>query len=109
MIGFLASWFLVSWFQGLLVSWFIGFLFLGFEFIDLWFLGFKVSEFQGFKNPSMLLKDIGSILPNFHFMFLSKIFKIFLEGSSGLIGARLFQTWQNCGCPETVKFMKRIF
>ena len=44
------------------------------------FLGFLVSLFQsflvslsqGFKNPLMFLKDIGSIVPNYHFMFFGR-------------------------------------
>ena len=51
-----------------LVSWFLGF-------------GFKVSKFQGFENPLMLLKDIDLI---------SKIFMILLHGSMGFVGAHLF-------------------
>ena len=46
----------------------------------------------------MCLKDIGSILPNFHFMLLlegvdpmSKVFKNLLDGSLGFAGARIFK------------------
>ena len=45
----------------------------------------------------MCFKDIGTVLPNFNFMFLledigliSKFSKILLTGSSGFLGARLF-------------------
>ena len=66
-------------------------------------LGFLVSEFLVFKdspNPLMFVKDICSVLPNVHFMFLEdidkifKIFKMLLDGSSGFVGARLFQNFE---------------
>ena len=88
------------------VSWFLDFWFLGFK--DPWFLIFRVSRFLGFKhskNPSMILNDIWSILPIFHFMFLididliSKIIKILLDGPSGFSGARLFGNCQHVGFP----------
>ena len=48
------------------VAWFLGFWFLGFK--DYWFLGSK-----HFKNPLVCFEDVGSILPNYHFMFLIDI------------------------------------
>ena len=59
--------FLVSWFQSVLVSWFQSFLF---------------SKFQRFtKLPCHVFWEI--LIP------ISKIFKNLLDGSSGLIGAKL--------------------
>ena len=66
-------------------------------FLVSWFLVLKVSKFQGFKIPLMLLKNIGSILLISHYMFLididpiSKVFKILLDGSSEFVGASSFQ------------------
>ena len=85
-LGFLVSWFLVSWFESflvswLLVSWNLGFKdswFLGFE--DCWFLDFKVSRIYQIPISCFLL-DIGRI---------SEIFEILLNGSSGFFGAHLF-------------------
>ena len=54
---------------GFLVPWFLG-------FKESWFLGFRVCWFLGLKdpqNPLMFLKDIWSILPNFHSVFLIDI------------------------------------
>ena len=73
-------------------------------FLVSWFLGFRVSWCLGFKdskNPFMCLKDIWSILPHSHFMFLididraSKIFKIILDGSVEIFGPCLFENCQN--------------
>ena len=62
--GFLVSWFLVSWFLVYCsrALWFL-------DFLVSWFPGLKVSRFQVFENPLMLLRDIGSMLPNCHLMF----------------------------------------
>ena len=82
---------------------FLGFLFFGFlvvGFLISRIIGFLVSEFLGFlvskiQNPLMCLKDILSIIPKSHFMFLididpiSKIFKN-IDGFAGFFGARLF-------------------
>ena len=61
---------------------FLGFLvskFLGFKVV--WLLGYDVSKIYQIRI-SCLLEDIEPI---------SKIFKILLDGSAGLFGARLFQ------------------
>ena len=68
------GWFLVSWCLGFLVSWFRSFLVSK-------FLGFKASKIYKIIC-SCFLEDTDPI---------SKIFKILLNGSSGLVGARLFQ------------------
>ena len=79
--------------KGFLVSWLFGSL----------VFGFLVSWFE---KTLMFSKDICDMLPNFNFMILididpiSKIFKIVLDGSSGLLGARLFQKCQFGGFPK---------
>ena len=90
---------------------FLGFLFQGLLVLDLlvywclvsWFLvsrfgSFLVSWFQSFKHPWILLKDIWyhiTEMPISCFSedigLISKIFKILLDGSSGFVGAHLFE------------------
>lgn len=82
--GFLVSWrlgFLVSWFSilGLLVLKILGFLF--FCFLVFWFLVFR---FLGFLVSH----------------FFGKFLKNLLDGSSVVVGTRLFGHFQNCGFPE---------
>ena len=86
-LGFLVSWFLgfvVLWFCGFVVSWFRGFLVSLFRrFLVSWFLGCFASSFQSLEvsqiqkvihitklQVHVLLKDIGPILSNFHFICL---------------------------------------
>ena len=89
--------------------WFLGFVF--FRFLVYWFhsflvsqcLGVLVSKFQNRFNVS--LEDIGTIPPNVYFILgidLSHIqdFQDLLNGSSGFIGAHLFQHVQ------TIAFLK---
>ena len=65
---------MVSWFLGFKVSWFIGLLISW--FLVSWFQSFLASKFQSFKD-----------LQNSHFVFsidiafISKVFKILLDGS----------------------------
>ena len=82
---------------GSLVSWFLGSLVVK-------FLGFKVSSLLGSKvskiyhiSISCFLQDIDPI---------SAIFKNLLVGSSDMFGARLFQYFQNVGCPTLSDFTK---
>ena len=83
------SWFLGCWCLSFLVSSFLG-------FQDSEFLGFKVSWFQ----VSKCQRFNDPILPNFHVMFLldadfmSKIFKILFDGSSGFSAPSLSETNQ---------------
>ena len=77
-IGFVVFGFLVSKILGFLVSRIFGFLvskILGFLVSKI--LGFLVSRILGFlvseiQEPLMFLKDVLSILPNYHFMFFDK-------------------------------------
>ena len=68
-----------------------------------WFLGFKVSWFQRFKNPTMFVIGFGPSYQMFiscvliNIDLISKISKILLNGSSGFFGARLFETCRNYG------------
>ena len=98
----MVSWFFVSWFQGLLVSWFLGFRFLGFLLFGLlvswllvpWFGCFLVSKCQ--KAFNCFLKILVPYYQTHISCFwedidlISKNFKIVLDGSSGFFGARLF-------------------
>ena len=91
----------VSWFLGFSVSQCLGSLVA-------WFLGFGVSKFLSFidsKNCNVFKRDwfhIAKIV--FHIFIdidlISKIFKILLDGSSGFVGARLFQKCQRLGFPN---------
>ena len=103
-IGFLVSWFhgfLFSWFLGFLVSWFPGFLVA-------WLLGSNVTKFQHFKMNLMFVWKI--LIPSYPKCIscfqedIDPIFKIFIEsivdGSSGLIGPRLFQNVHTCRSPK---------
>ena len=86
---------------------FLGFLIFGFLFVLVsclfvsWFQRLLVSWFLGFINSVMFLKNTWSVLPNCHFMFLididlvSKISKFRLHGSSSFPGAHSFQNCQN--------------
>ena len=99
---FLGVWFLVSSFQSLLVSW----------CLVSWSQSFKVSQIR--KNPLMLLKDIGSVLPNFHFVLLedidpiSNICKNLLDGSSGFVGSHFSNNFKIVDL-QNVVISKHIF
>ena len=82
--------FMVLWLYSFVILWFYGFIIL--YFIVLWFCGFKFSWFQEVATfPShAFLTNIGLI---------AKIFEILLNGSSGFVGARLFEHCQNFGLP----------
>ena len=82
-IGGNSAEYVVSWFLGFLVSWFLGCWFLGFLVSGCWFRGFLiswclvstflgllVSKFQSFRNMfNALLEDIDPILPTYYFVF----------------------------------------
>ena len=93
-------------FQRFLVSWFLGFLvslFLGFNVC--WFLGFLVSKLQDFQRLKMELTFFLKIVFLYYHIsiscfledidLISKISKNSLNGSSGFVGARLVQLFQN--------------
>ena len=122
-LGFKDSWFLgflVSWFLGFLVSWFLGVWFLGFVFFGFlvswfmasWFLGFEVSKFQRFEIIQCFWR---MLVPYYQISMscflvdddlISKLFKIVLDGSSGFVGACLFENCQHFGCPNCWEFFE---
>ena len=92
------------WGIALLWGWFYDFMVYGFMALRLY--GFRVLWFYGF---------LISKIPSFHFMFSGRYwshiqdFKIWLDGSSGLFGARLFQNWHLWGFPKTVRCENMMF
>ena len=89
---------------------FLGFLvsrILGFRVA--WFLGFEVSWFQSFKDSMIPYYQIPSSCFLIDIDLTSKIFRMSLDGSSGLSGARLFPTFSNNMKSTILKLPNRIF
>ena len=74
---------------------FLGFLFLKFHGPDFRLLGTKVVWFIGLKVSKIYQISISCFQEGID--LVSKISEILLDGSSGLFGARLFSSLQNCG------------
>ena len=81
------------WFNGFLVLWFYGLWF--YSLMVLWFYGFMLLWIYGFLVSKLYQISISCFQEDFDPM--SMIFKIALDGSSGIFGTRLFQTCQNVG------------
>ena len=80
--------FMALWLYSLMACWFYGFMVL--DLMVVWFYGFLVARI--YQVPiSCFLMDLEPI---------SKVFKISLDGSSGFVGARLFQNREKCGFPS---------
>ena len=64
-----------------------------------------IQKIRKIENMVVILKEIGSWLPNSHFMFLididliAKIFKSLVDGSLGFCGVRLFENFQMLDFP----------
>ena len=92
--GFLS--FLVAWFLAFSVCCFVGVLLCCFLFFGgSWFL---LSWFQSSKVSKIYQVAISCFFIDSD--FISKIFKILLSGSSGFVGAHLFQNRQSVGFPQ---------
>ena len=101
--GFLVFGSFISWFRSLWSSKLLGF--LGFEipwFFISKFQSFLVSKFQSFKTLiHVSLKDIGTILPNFHCMCSGRCWphiqdlQEFIRRIVWIFGPRLFQYFRH--------------